>query len=58
MSTFMDIVSAHKLTKEYGIITAVDGIDFAISPVGPLPAVHGDHDRTGARAAETDKLLT
>jgi len=28
----MDIVSAQQLTKEYGIITAVDGIDFAIAP--------------------------
>ena len=28
----MDIVSAQKLTKEYGIIKAVDGIDFAIAP--------------------------
>ncbi len=28
----MDIVSAQQLTKEYGIITAVNGIDFAIAP--------------------------
>jgi len=28
---YMDIVSAQKLTKEYGIITAVDGIDFTIA---------------------------
>jgi lipooligosaccharide transport system ATP-binding protein len=28
----MDIVSAQKLTKEYGTIKAVDGIDFAIAP--------------------------
>ena len=28
----MDIVSAQQLTKEYGIIKAVDGIDFAIAP--------------------------
>jgi lipooligosaccharide transport system ATP-binding protein len=28
----MSIVSAQKLSKEYGIITAVDGIDFAIAP--------------------------
>ena len=28
----MDIVSAQKLTKEYGIIKAVDGIDFSIAP--------------------------
>lgn len=28
----MDIVSAQKLSKEYGIIKAVDGIDFAIAP--------------------------
>ena len=28
----MDIVSAQKLTKDYGIIKAVDGIDFAIAP--------------------------
>jgi lipooligosaccharide transport system ATP-binding protein len=30
--TVMDIVSAQKLTKDYGIIKAVDGIDFAIAP--------------------------
>ena len=29
---YMDIVSAQNLTKEYGIIKAVDGIDFAIAP--------------------------
>ncbi|MEK6742194.1 MAG: ABC transporter ATP-binding protein [Nitrospirota bacterium] len=28
----MDIVSAQKLSKEYGIVKAVDGIDFAIAP--------------------------
>jgi lipooligosaccharide transport system ATP-binding protein len=28
----MDIISAQQLTKEYGIIKAVDGIDFAIAP--------------------------
>jgi len=28
----MPIVTAHKLVKTYGIITAVDGIDFAIAP--------------------------
>ena len=29
---FMNIVSAQQLTKEYGIIKAVSGIDFAIAP--------------------------
>lgn len=28
----MDIVSAQKLTKEYEVVTAVNGIDFAIAP--------------------------
>jgi len=32
MTYLEHIVSAQKLTKEYGIITAVDGIDFAILP--------------------------
>ena len=30
--TFMNIVFAQQLTKEYGIIKAVDGINFAIAP--------------------------
>lgn len=30
--TVMDIVSAQKLTKDYGLIKAVDGIDFTIAP--------------------------